>query len=618
MGTCASKPERTPSGKKASSKPSLSQRDPDSPLEFVLAHWNQLPGHATLSKRKLEDLCQASWPKVTTAVRPELRWPPEGSFNVDRLKTLKKHLREEKPRQLQYLSLFEAAERTVPDCSGRGNPRHLAVLKSKARRPRSQRNLPPPPPYEEPADDSDSFDQSLLPFYYPTATSEDISSEGEIDDEVSGSEGQGRTARASTLAQREKTKKELKTKSKPTSVNDGAGPSSQGDAQMPLRGLPIPPSAPDGPPRMVYAHRPFATTDLVTWSNLMPSLRDDPDRCHRQVSAIFSSYNPTWADVQVLLNSLFNEAEKADILAKAGEALNLPDFQPNRPGGVAPLTATVLRNDPSWNYNNPDHTWCLEVFTRAILEGIRAAGKRVVNWTKVQAVQQGQNEHPSDYFSRLTTAIKTWGGINPESPEHEIIVKGFFKDQATPDIRKALNLQIGYDGKPIGEILSIAKTIFNSREEKTKREGSAEEERVLALNMEPRGFRGRGMVRGRGRGGAPPVIPRPWGPNTGGCYNCGEEGHIKKFCPYLSGPSYYPPQAPYGNPPTGTFPPQPASGPMSPGQRYPPNSGTRQIAQVTNPRPLSGYQTQAPQYGNSFQPNPASSAPSVLPGGQNY
>ncbi|XP_060126068.1 uncharacterized protein LOC132591460 [Zootoca vivipara] len=396
MGTCASKPERTPSGKKASSKPSLSQRDPDSPLEFVLARWNQLPGHATLSKRKLEDLCQASWPKVTTAVRPKLRWPPEGSFNVDRLKTLKKHLREEKPRQLQYLSLFEAAERTVPDCSGRGTLRHLAVLKSKARRLRSQRNLPPPPPYEEPADDSDSFDQSLLPFYYPTATSEDISSEGEIDDEVSGSEGQGRTARASTLAQREKNKKELKTKPKPTSANDGAGPSSQGDAQMPLQGLPIPPSAPDGPPRMVYAHRPFATTDLVTW--------------------------------------------------------------------------------------------CLEVFTRAILEGIRAAGKRVVNWTKVQAVQQGPNEHPSDYFSRLTTAIKTWGGINPESPEHEIIVKGFFKDQATPDIRKALNLQIGYDGKPNGEILSIAKTIFNSRDEKTKREGSAEEEKVLALNMEPRGL----------------------------------------------------------------------------------------------------------------------------------
>uniref|UniRef100_A0A670I2F5 Core shell protein Gag P30 domain-containing protein n=1 Tax=Podarcis muralis TaxID=64176 RepID=A0A670I2F5_PODMU len=158
--------------------------------------------------------------------------------------------------------------------------------------------------------------------------------------------------------------------------------------------LPIPPLAPDGPPRMVYTHHPFYTSDLVTWSNQMPSLRDDPDKCHRQVSAIFSTHNPTWPDVHVLLNALFNEAEKADILAKAGEAIELPDYQRGRPQGLQALTAQCLRVEPAWDYNTTNGIWCLNLFKKAILDGVKAAGQRTVNWTKVQSVMQGPNEHP--------------------------------------------------------------------------------------------------------------------------------------------------------------------------------------------------------------------------------
>uniref|UniRef100_A0A670I3W4 Core shell protein Gag P30 domain-containing protein n=1 Tax=Podarcis muralis TaxID=64176 RepID=A0A670I3W4_PODMU len=152
--------------------------------------------------------------------------------------------------------------------------------------------------------------------------------------------------------------------------------------QMPLRALPIPPLRPDGPPRMVYTHQPFYTADLVNWSNQMPSLRDDPDKCHRQVSAIFSTHKPTWPDVHVLLNALFNEAEKADILAKAGEAIELPNYQAGRPQGLEPLTAQCLRTEPTWDYNTTNGIWYLDLFKRAILDGIKAAGQRTVNWTK--------------------------------------------------------------------------------------------------------------------------------------------------------------------------------------------------------------------------------------------
>lgn len=383
--------------------------------------------------------------------------------------------------------------------------------------------------------------------------------------------------------------------------------------QMPLRALPIPPLQPDGPPRMVYTHQPFYTADLVTWSNQMPSLRDDPDKCHRQVSAIFSTHKPTWPDVHVLLNALFNEAEKADILTKAGEAIELPNYQTGRPAGVEALTAQCLRTEPTWDYNTTNGIWCLNLFKRAILDGIKAAGQRTVNWTKVQTVLQGANEHPSDYYTRLVSAIKTWGGIDPENSQHEVIVKGFFKDQACPDIRKALNLQIGYDGKSISEILSIAKSVYNSRDERKKRDPKPEVEQVLALSMELNSNRGRSFTRGKGtRGGGPSNPHRPWGPTTSGCFYCQEEGHIRRFCPYLNNTVYATPHPNathgYGNPPPVAYNPQTAPAPYKPPP--PPNAPTQ------TQRPLPGPRTQMPAITPSTHPWTNATAPPLHPPNQ--
>ncbi|CAI5780736.1 natural cytotoxicity triggering receptor 3 ligand 1 [Podarcis lilfordi] len=149
---------------------------------------------------------------------------------------------------------------------------------------------------------------------------------------------------------------------------------------------------------MVFTHQPFITSDLMNWSDKMPSLRDDPDKCHRQVATIFSTHNPTWADVHMLLGALFNEAEKREILVKVGEALGRPDYQADQPASMAPLTTQTLVNDPAWDYNTTDGMWGLKIFKKAILDGLQAAGQRTVNWTKVQAVLQGPDEHPSDYY----------------------------------------------------------------------------------------------------------------------------------------------------------------------------------------------------------------------------
>ncbi|CAI5773706.1 protein NYNRIN-like [Podarcis lilfordi] len=343
MGTQASKHERAHSGRKASRKPSQSQRDPDSPLEFVITYWKSIPGHKLLSKQKLEDLCTETWPASTASAKPELRWPTGGSFSEDRLKHLRKYLMEEKPCQLEYLAAFETGH---------------------------------------PADDS--MEQALIPFYYreptPPAPSDNSDSGEEAGEEgVRGGRNQ-RLTRLQARTKKNPTPEHRSPAENPIERPRGTpGTSSQASptaVQMPLRALPIPPLQPDGPPRTVYTHQPFYTADLVIWSNQMPSLRDDPDKCHRQVSAIFSTHKPTWPDVHVLLNALFNEAEKADILAKAGEAIELPDYQRGRPEGLEALSAQCLCIEPTWDYNTTNGIWCLNLFKKAILDGIKAAGQQ--------------------------------------------------------------------------------------------------------------------------------------------------------------------------------------------------------------------------------------------------
>ncbi|CAI5799435.1 protein NYNRIN-like [Podarcis lilfordi] len=411
------------------------------------------------------------------------------------MQALRTYLADERPQQLYYLNAFVEARKLFHRKQAQ-IVRQMAVLKTTG-----------PPPYDEIKAQEEQLDRSLIPFYYPEPMAPPPPRPGAGDRAGAGA---GTNARpGENLTNPAAATPSLNTPV-PSSLNLPQGTWETGEDQtdpnmraplnedlsngerdgpvssrtrnrdnlangevegaFPLRALPIPPTRAGDPPPMVFTHQPFLTADLMNWSDKMPSLRDDPDKCHRQVATIFSTHNPTWADVHMLLGALFNEAEKREILVKVGEALTRVDYQPGRPASMAPLTAQNLINDPDWDYNTDNGIWGLKIFKKAILDGIKAAGQRTVNWTNVQAVLQGPDEHPADYYTRLVSAIKTWGGIDPESPQHKVIVKGFFKDQATPDIRKALNSHLGYDGKTMNEILSIAKSVFNSRDERKRKD----------------------------------------------------------------------------------------------------------------------------------------------------
>lgn len=50
---------------------------------------------------------------------------------------------------------------------------------------------------------------------------------------------------------------------------------------------------------------PFSPNDLVLWQQKLHRLRDDPEKVVHTIRGVLRGYDPTWADVQQLLESVF-------------------------------------------------------------------------------------------------------------------------------------------------------------------------------------------------------------------------------------------------------------------------------------------------------------------------
>jgi hypothetical protein len=94
--------------------------------------------------------------------------------------------------------------------------------------------------------------------------------------------------------------------------------------------------------------------------------------------------------------------------------------------------------DPKWDPENDKDEWSHNHFIHCILEGLRRAKVKPVNYSKVTAVQQGPLETPGVFLQRLKDALQKHTNIVPESQEEEIVLKDKFLTQLAPDICKKL------------------------------------------------------------------------------------------------------------------------------------------------------------------------------------
>nr|XP_048674657.1 uncharacterized protein LOC125621604 [Caretta caretta]XP_048674658.1 uncharacterized protein LOC125621604 [Caretta caretta] len=277
------------------------------------------------------------------------------------------------------------------------------------------------------------------------------------------------------------------------------------------------------PPFWAWGPGHLAVTDA--------EVRDDPERVLQTIRSVLTAFNPNWADVQAILQTLFTPDEKYSILDAnrrwAGDAENRTPWP---------------EADPGWDPNDLNGRASLSAAREELLESIRRAGSKTANWSKIRECQQDLNEHPSVCLASLFKQVRMYGGgVEPEAEVSRMMMVSYFVDQAAPDIKKYLTKHVpDWPGKALSEVVRLVTFVFNGRDEekaKEKRKQKKEEVSMLAAALQVllgnQHWQGHGNTRGRGRGRGTGRGGGCGGTRNGNCYYCKQPGHWKKEYPLL-------------------------------------------------------------------------------------
>ena len=85
--------------------------------------------------------------------------------------------------------------------------------------------------------------------------------------------------------------------------------------------------------------------------------------------------------------------------------------------------------EPDCDYNTAKGRWNQSHFVRCILEGLRQAHSKPLNYSKLADIEQEEKEAPSKFLDRLREALHRFTEIDSESEEGKVILKDRFITQ---------------------------------------------------------------------------------------------------------------------------------------------------------------------------------------------
>ena len=83
-----------------------------------------------------------------------------------------------------------------------------------------------------------------------------------------------------------------------------------------------------------------------------------------------------------------------------------------------------------------------ELFVRCILEGLRQACAKTLNYPKLANTEQEEKEAPGKFLDRLREALHRFTEIDPKGEGGKVILKVRFLTQSAPDICHKLLKQV--------------------------------------------------------------------------------------------------------------------------------------------------------------------------------
>lgn len=184
--------------------------------------------------------------------------------------------------------------------------------------------------------------------------------------------------------------------------------------------------------------------------------------------SIFLTRNSTWPDCQQLLLTWFNTKEHQRVSKEA-----LQWIENNAPDGTHDVwryaQEQFSETDPNWNPNEAKEQLCLQRYQEALLNGIKAEGKKAMNIGKISEVLKKADESLSQSYESLCEAYQLYSPFDPEATENQCMVNMSFVSQAQADTKQKLWDLEGFAGMNATQLIEVStKVCFNHDQEERK------------------------------------------------------------------------------------------------------------------------------------------------------
>ena len=202
---------------------------------------------------------------------------------------------------------------------------------------------------------------------------------------------------------------------------------------------------------------------------------EDPEKYLRAFKGIILLYNLTWKDVMYILGQTLNPDSKTRVLGKGaayGDEWLSNESVGKRENEIATLPTgnqAVPTIEPDWDYNTAKGRWDQSHFVRCILEGLRWACAKTLNYAKLANTEQEEEEAPGKFLGRLREALHRFTEIDPKSEEGRVILKDTFLTQSAPDIHRKLLKQAHGPKQSLDNLLQLAQAVYYGREYEEKK-----------------------------------------------------------------------------------------------------------------------------------------------------
>jgi hypothetical protein len=120
----------------------------------------------------------------------------------------------------------------------------------------------------------------------------------------------------------------------------------------------------------------------------------------------------------------------------------------------------VPLSDPHWDQSDEGDEWHRCHFICLIIEGLKRAKVKPLNYSQVTVVQQGSVENPFTFLQCLKDAIQKHTTVDPESQVGEVLLKDKFLTQAAPDIWRQLQKSVTEGKKSLDHLMQVAMSVY--------------------------------------------------------------------------------------------------------------------------------------------------------------